>query len=204
MSNVVYAYDPQGLLQPATDVPAHWQVVADWHSIPLENVALLICMEIPPVPIAHLRSWVLVNDPLADYALKHQPTHARFCGWNSFWQRPLWEISTDQSLAICTEDLQRLQTLLGKQLTQVAAQPGLVAARVVCSIINEAFYGLADHISSAADMDIAMKLGTNYPKGPWEWLDTIGAYNVWALLQKMSEADKRYLPHPLLQKSVAS
>lgn len=204
MSDIVYAYDPHGLLQPLADVPAHWKVSAEWHSIPLENAALLICMEIPPVPIAHLRSWVLVNDPLADYALKHQPTHARFCGWNSFWQRPLWEISTDQSLAICTEDLQRLQTLLGKQLTQVAAQPGLVAARVVCSIINEAFYGLADHISSADDMDIAMKLGTNYPKGPWEWLDTIGAYNVWALLQKMSEADKRYLPHPLLQKSVAS
>lgn len=204
MLDAVYAYDPQGLLQPANDVPSHWQVCNEWHAIPLENAALLICMEIPPVPIAHLRNWILVNDPLADYALHHQPTHARFCGWNSFWQRPLWEISTDQSRAISSEALQMLQALLGKQLTEVAAQSGLVAPRVVCSIINEAFYGLADNISSPADMDIAMKLGTNYPKGPWEWLEAIGADNVWALLQKMSESDARYTPHPLLVNRIAS
>lgn len=204
MSDAVYAYDPQGLLQPSTDVPAHWHVFTDWHSIPLESLALLICMELPPVPIAHLKGWVLVNDPLADYALHHQPTHARFCGWNSFWQRPLWEISTDQSHFFTSDDLLSLQTLLGKQVVQVAAQPGFVAARVVCSIINEAFYGLADNISAAEDMDIAMKLGTNYPKGPWEWLQTIGEENVWALLQKISETDTRYTPHPLLVNRVAS
>jgi 3-hydroxybutyryl-CoA dehydrogenase len=43
-----------------------------------------------------------------------------------------------------------------------------------------------------------MKLGTNYPFGPFEWASLIGTGNVLALLQKLSLTDSRYKPSQLL------
>jgi 3-hydroxyacyl-CoA dehydrogenase len=41
-------------------------------------------------------------------------------------------------------------------------------------IINEAYFALEDNVSTKAETDIAMKLGTNYPYGPFEWGQLIG------------------------------
>ncbi|MGE7765471.1 3-hydroxyacyl-CoA dehydrogenase family protein [Peribacillus sp. NPDC096540] len=53
-------------------------------------------------------------------------------------------------------------------------QVGLVLPRVLSMIINEAFYAFTQKIAIKEDIDIAMKLGTNYPKGPLEWGERIG------------------------------
>ena len=66
-------------------------------------------------------------------------------------------------------------------------------------IINEAFFAMEENISTENEIDIAMKLGTNYPYGPFEWCDLIGADNILALLEKLSIQDKRYLPAGLLK-----
>jgi 3-hydroxybutyryl-CoA dehydrogenase len=91
--------------------------------------------------------------------------------------------------------------LLNKQLVAVADAPGLVAPRILAMIINEACYGLADGICSASDMDTAMKLGTNYPKGPVAWMEEIGKEKIAELLFAMSKTDSRYAPHPMLTES---
>jgi 3-hydroxybutyryl-CoA dehydrogenase len=49
-----------------------------------------------------------------------------------------------------------------------------VALRVISCIVNEAFLTLSEGVATAEDIDRAMKLGANYPKGPFEWADEIG------------------------------
>ncbi len=48
-----------------------------------------------------------------------------------------------------------------------------------------------------------MKLGTNYPFGPFEWSEIIGLRKIHDLLMALSETDKRYTPAPLLIKDTS-
>ena len=43
-------------------------------------------------------------------------------------------------------------------------------------IINEAFLALQEGVSTKEEINTAMKLGTNYPLGPFEWVEKIGPY----------------------------
>ncbi len=49
-------------------------------------------------------------------------------------------------------------------------------------IINEAAFALIEANSSGEDIDEAMKKGTNYPLGPFEWAEKIGLDDVYAVL----------------------
>jgi 3-hydroxybutyryl-CoA dehydrogenase len=118
----------------------------------------------------------------------------RVNGWNGFIQRKTWEIS-----GIITEEVKELFTAIGRQVIEVADEPGLVAARVVSMIINEAYFALGENVSTKAEIDTAMKLGTNYPYGPFEWADKIGIHNIYGLLEVLGNTSKRYTPALLLQ-----
>ena len=65
-------------------------------------------------------------------------------------------------------------------------------------IINEAYFALESNISTKEEIDIAMKLGTNYPFGPFEWSKKIGLKKIYLLLNELSKQDKRYEPSTLL------
>ena len=80
---------------------------------------------------------------------------------------------------------------------------GFISARVIAMVINEAYFALDEHVSTKEEMDIAMKLGTNYPSGPFEWADKIGLNNILTLLEALEATDARYHPAPGL-KSAAS
>jgi 3-hydroxybutyryl-CoA dehydrogenase len=73
----------------------------------------------------------------------------------------------------------------------------------LCTIINEACHAISEGISDAEQIDIAMKLGTNYPDGPIHWGRRIGASRINELLEAMSAEDKRYTPHKSLLKLMA-
>ncbi|MCH8165234.1 MAG: hypothetical protein IH889_06460, partial [Planctomycetes bacterium] len=62
-----------------------------------------------------------------------------------------------------------------------------VFARILAAIINEAGWAHRDGVASEADIDIAMKLGTNYLKGPFEWAEQISGPRVAALLAALNE-----------------
>ena len=66
-------------------------------------------------------------------------------------------------------------------------------------IINEAFFALEEKISSPTEIDMAMKLGTNYPEGPIAWAKQIGAKHIYQLLSELSKKSDRYFPHALLK-----
>jgi len=140
---------------------------------------------------------LLIHSPIKTLAsLNAKGMIARFCAWNSFAEKKIWE------MAVQEEDnaawLSTLMEVLGWQYQVVKDKPGLVAPRIISMLINEAYYALEDQVSSIADIDTAMKLGTNYPFGPFEWAAIIGVENVYLLLNKLSETDKRYRPATLL------
>lgn len=76
---------------------------------------------------------------------------------------------------------------------------GFIAARILAMIINEAYYALQENVSTKQQIDIAMKLGTNYPYGPFEWSEKIGIEKIYLLLKKLSEKNKRYSISHLLE-----
>ena len=123
----------------------------------------------------------------------------RINGWNTFLKRKVVE-------AACPDNLMRMKADdlfagFGRNIEWVADIPGFVTPRVIASIINEAFFALQENVSSKEDIDIAMKLGTNYPYGPFEWAERIGLMRVYDLLDALGRQHGRYLPAPLLKQT---
>jgi 3-hydroxybutyryl-CoA dehydrogenase len=87
---------------------------------------------------------------------------------------------------------------LGKQIQWLPDDPGFITPRVISMIINEAYFALEEGVSSKEEIDTAMKLGTAYPYGPFEWGGRIGLTNVVALLNCLSTKKSQYEPAPLL------
>lgn len=132
-----------------------------------------------------------VTDTLRELELPSN--FSRINGWDGFLGRNIYEIaSNDFSLS------RKIFEMLQWQIIEVKDEPGLIAARVISMIINEAYFALQDNLSSEKEMDAAMKYGTNYPLGPFEWIEKIGPVKVYSLLQKLSITDKRYEVAPLL------
>ncbi|GAB1448291.1 MAG: 3-hydroxyacyl-CoA dehydrogenase family protein [Bacteroidia bacterium] len=82
-----------------------------------------------------------------------------------------------------------------------ADRVGLVTSRILFMIINEACYTLQEGTAGLKDIDTAMKLGTNYPGGPFEWADRIGIKHVYEILEAVYQDthDERYKICPLLK-----
>ncbi|HYG04383.1 MAG TPA: 3-hydroxyacyl-CoA dehydrogenase family protein [Chryseosolibacter sp.] len=99
-------------------------------------------------------------------------------------------------------ELRKIAENLGTQVMIVDDRVGLVTPRVVCMIINEAYYTVQEGTASREDIDMAMKLGTNYPFGPFEWSQRIGVHHVYELLEAVYDdtRDERYKICPLLKK----
>lgn len=78
---------------------------------------------------------------------------------------------------------------------------GMVTPRILFMIINEACYTLQEGTASLQDIDTSMKLGTNYPFGPFEWANKIGINHVYHTLEAIYQDthDERYKVCPLLK-----
>ena len=118
----------------------------------------------------------------------------RINGWNSFIKRNSWEVAgnmNEEGLAVLNS--------INKQAVVVPDEPGFIAARIISMIINEAYFAKTENVSTEKEIDIAMKLGTNYPFGPFEWSRLIGLKNIYTLLKILSKNDDRYKPSSLLE-----
>ena len=126
----------------------------------------------------------------------------RFNGWPGFLDRHSIEASV-------TNDKMKQQAVeifscLNKDVCWIDDIPGLISARVIAMIINEAWFALQEDVSTKQEIDLAMKLGTNYPYGPFEWCNKIGIDNIYSLLHELSKSNPRYEPAALLQKEALS
>jgi 3-hydroxybutyryl-CoA dehydrogenase len=137
---------------------------------------------------------IFINSVIETLEQKQFPyNYTRINGWPGFLSRPVWEVAT-QDKKIASQIFDKI----GWQMIFVEDEPGLVAARVIGMIINEAFFALEEGISTEKEIDMAMKFGTNYPLGPFEWTRKIGIGNIYHLLTNLSIKNKRYDISPLL------
>lgn len=112
--------------------------------------------------------------------------------WPGFLSRSIWEIKGDKN-----ENAEKVISNLGKRSLWVKNE--FVSARIISMIINEAYFAFEENVSSKEEINIAMKAGTGYPYGPFEWADKIGIKNVYSLLNDLSKVDKRYTPSESLK-----
>jgi 3-hydroxybutyryl-CoA dehydrogenase len=140
---------------------------------------------------------IIVNSVIA--TLNTLPENfIRINGWPSFLKRTLVE-------SCCSSDdlktrAEKIISSFNKTIEWVPDVPGFITARVISMIINEAYFTLDEKVSSKKEIDIAMKLGTNYPFGPFEWSEKIGLKKVYELLSTLSKSNSRYEPAALLKK----
>jgi len=123
------------------------------------------------------------------------PSFVRINGWNGFLSSEIIEGSASMETR---EKAAELLALFNKKIEWLPDEPGFVTARVVSMIINEAFIAFEQGVSTKKDIDTAMKFGTNYPYGPFEWADKIGLRQIADLLNKLAESEPRYQPAPSL------
>jgi 3-hydroxybutyryl-CoA dehydrogenase len=124
----------------------------------------------------------------------------RINAWPGFIQRPLVEICTSKENASSSN---KILTALSWNYEIVPDVIGMVAPKIISMIINEAYFALGDDVSNKEAIDTAMKLGTNYPYGPFEWSEIIGLNKIHDLLSTLSKTELRYLPAPFLIKDIA-
>ncbi|HEY3305715.1 MAG TPA: 3-hydroxyacyl-CoA dehydrogenase family protein [Candidatus Binatia bacterium] len=134
----------------------------------------------------------------------------RVVGFATFY--PLKEkkvIELTSGLATQAQALEQAETFfraLGKEPARVKDAPGLIFARILSLIINEAARSLDEGVAQAEEIDTAMRLGVNYPAGPLKWADRVGLDDVLAVLEGLQRetGEDRYRPSPLLVKMVLS
>lgn len=83
---------------------------------------------------------------------------------------------------------------------------GLAVMRTVASLVNEAADAVVQGIATAADVDLALRHGVNYPCGPLAWGDALGLPHVAAILRHLEAhyGDPRYRSSPLIARRVAA
>ena len=123
-----------------------------------------------------------------------------FCGLPTLINRPLLEVSLWNENN--REKLAETCAALGTDYRVVADRVGLVTPRVICQIINEACFTVQEGTATMADVDLGMKLGTSYPRGPFAWANAIGVERVYAVLEALwhDTHDERYKVCPLLKR----
>jgi 3-hydroxybutyryl-CoA dehydrogenase len=143
-------------------------------------------------------SGIVIVNSVVDTLKKMDAPFTRINGWPGFLRRSVVEASTNNDSA--KNSVQNIFSCLGKKVEWLPDTPGFVTARVIAMIINEGWFALDENISTREEIDAAMRLGTNYPQGPFEWCEKIGIKNVHALLNELAKTEQRYHPNALLTK----
>jgi 3-hydroxybutyryl-CoA dehydrogenase len=124
--------------------------------------------------------------------------------FNPVQKMPLVEIvrgleTSDETATVIKEVAEKM----GKETVVINEFPGFVTSRISCLVGNEAFYMLQEGLGTPEEIDKAIKLGLNYPMGPFELGDLVGLdarlNNLKYLHEKLGE---KYRPAPLLEQYV--
>jgi 3-hydroxybutyryl-CoA dehydrogenase len=94
---------------------------------------------------------------------------------------------------------------IGRPVIAIEDCVGGVIGRMVCQVINESAFAVQEGVGSPDDVDAGMQLGMNHPRGPFAWLEAIGAPQVLRLLDGLHAftGEERYRAAPWLRLKVA-
>jgi 3-hydroxybutyryl-CoA dehydrogenase len=180
------------------NVALNW--TEDLHLVTQKNYDVIIDLLFENDPdridiLQRQQSLVIINSVM-DTLSQTSHSFVRINGWDGFLSAPLVEAScTDDSLK---EKAERSLGYFNKKIEWLPDQAGFITPRVISMIINEAFLAMEEGVSSEEEINTAMKLGTNYPYGPFEWAEKIGVHKVSALLTRLSAVHPHYAPCRLL------
>jgi len=92
---------------------------------------------------------------------------------------------------------------IGKEVIIVKEAPAFVVNRILCTMLNEAFFVLDEGLASPEDIDKGMMLGCNHPIGPLALADLVGLDTLLRVMEGLQrELGDKYRPSPLLRKLV--
>ncbi len=92
---------------------------------------------------------------------------------------------------------------IGKEVIIVKEAPAFVVNRILCTMLNEAFFVLDEGLASAEDIDKGMVLGCNHPIGPLALADLVGNETLLRVVEGLHrELGDKYRPAPILRKLV--
>jgi len=96
-------------------------------------------------------------------------------------------------------------TALGLHTEWVGDSPGLVLRRIVCQLVNEAAFAVAEGVGSPEDVDAGVTLGLNHPRGPFEWSELLTPDMVVETIDGLWEErhEERYRTAPLLRRAAS-
>jgi len=108
--------------------------------------------------------------------------------------------TSDTTLSVAKDFVDKIN----KTAIQVKEAPGFAVNRILCPMINEAIFVLAEGIASPKDIDNAMTLGANHPIGPLALADMVGLDTMLLVLEGFHKeiGEDKYRPAPLLRKMV--
>ena len=114
--------------------------------------------------------------------------------------------ASDGCPAAAVDEATGLLQAAGLTVYVIDDAPGLVVTRTVAMLVNGAVDARHKGVASAADIDTAMRLGTNYPLGPLAWGQRWGPATILAVLDAMHAwyGEDRYRPSALLRRIAAS
>lgn len=124
--------------------------------------------------------------------------------FNPVHKMPLVEIIKGLETSEATvEAVKEIAMKMGKETVVINEFPGFITSRISALIGNEAFIMLQEGVATAEEIDKAIKLGLNFPMGPFELGDLVGLdtrlHNLNYLHAKLGE---KYRPAPLLEQYV--
>ncbi|RLQ97416.1 3-hydroxyacyl-CoA dehydrogenase [Falsibacillus albus] len=124
--------------------------------------------------------------------------------FNPVHKMPLVEIIKGlETSGECVQIVKETAEQMGKQTVVVNEFPGFVTSRISALVGNEAFYMLQEGVGTAEEIDKAIKLGLNYPMGPFELGDLVGLDTRLNNLEYLHKTlGEKYRPAPLLVKYV--
>lgn len=110
--------------------------------------------------------------------------------------------AAQQTSASAIQDAIALLQKAGFAVSLLSDSPGLVVMRTLSMLTNEAADAVLQGVASAADVDLAMCAGVNYPQGPLSWSDSLGQGVIWRVLTNLqaSYGEDRYRPSLLLRR----
>lgn len=133
----------------------------------------------------------------------------QFCGMHFFNPPQLMRLieiirgvkTADETINTIVEVTKRM----GKEPVVVNKDcPGFVVTRVLIPALNEAMYLAWEGIAEPEDIDKAIKLGLNWPMGPFKLLDYLGLDTILSITGVFQNeiGDPKYRPCPLLRQMV--
>ncbi len=102
--------------------------------------------------------------------------------------------------------VEKVASQMGKQFIMVSDVEGFAVNRILMPMINEAIYAHYEGVASIEELDKGMKLGANWPMGPFELADFIGLDTCLAIMEVLYDGlgDSKYRPCPLIRRYVSA